>query len=161
MIRGHEFGAMVYVKMPPEGGDPLFGPQEGLCGKGPEGADDFWFDNLQLLDQKGEARLDLIGSGITIIGGAAFHDIGDIYILSRQVYSLDDAGEELPGPADKRFALLILVSARALSHKDEGGMGVAIAEDQAVSHFMEPAPSALSQLLSDALECQGFFPCTL
>jgi len=161
VVGGHEFGAFVCVEAPPEGGYPLLGPQEGLGGKGPEAADELWSDGLQLFEEEGKAGLDLIGSGIAVIRGAAFHDVGDVYLLSRQVYGLDDAGEELPRPADEGFALEVFFSAGSLSHKYECGMGIARAEDQVVSPFMEAAPGTLSQLLSDAVECQAFFPFTL
>ena len=156
MVGGHELGAFVIVETPSEGGDPLFGFQEGLGGKGSEGADDSWFDGLQLFDEKGETGLDLIGSGITVIGGTAFYDVGDVYLISGQFYGLNDTSEKFPCPADKGLALEVLFSARTLSYKDEGGMGVAFAEDHVVSPLMESAPSALPQLLSDAIEVQVF-----
>ena len=105
MVGGHEFGTLVWVKTPSEGGDPLLGSQKGLGGEGPEGTNDFWFDNLQLLKEKGEAGLDLIRSGIAIVRRTAFYDVGDVYLLSRQVYGLDDTGEEFSCPADERLAL--------------------------------------------------------
>ena len=46
VIRGHELGTLVCVEASPEGGDPFFCPQEGLGGKGPETADDPWFNGL-------------------------------------------------------------------------------------------------------------------
>jgi hypothetical protein len=146
------------VEVSPEAGDPLLGPQEGLGGKGPEAADDPGPDGLQLLEEKGETGLDLVWFGIAIMGGAAFYNVGDVYLLSLQVYGLDDTGEELPRPADKGFALQVFISARALSYKDEGGMGVTFTEDQVVSPLIEPTPGALTQLLSDGIERQVFFP---
>jgi hypothetical protein len=158
VIRGHKLGTLIGVEASPEEGDPLLGTQEGLGRKGPEAADDPWFDSLQLFEEKGEAGLDLVRFGIAIVRGAAFHDVGDIYLLSGQLYGLNDTGEEFPRPADKGFALQIFFSARALSDKDECGMGVAFAEDYVVSFLMESAPGALPQLLSDAIEGQMFSP---
>ena len=46
VIRGHELGTVVYVEASPEGGNPFLCPQEGPGSKGPEAADDPWFDGL-------------------------------------------------------------------------------------------------------------------
>ena len=161
MIRGHELGTVVCVEASPEARDPLLGPQECLGGKGPKAADDLGPDGLQLFEENGEAGLDLIGSGIAILRRAAFHNVSDVYLLSLQVYGLNDAGEEFSCPTDKRFALQILFSTRPLSHKDEGGMGVARAEDKMVSTLIEPTPGTLTQFLSDSIEVQVFSPIDL
>ena len=46
VIRGHELGTVVCVEASPEGGNPFLCPQEGPGSKGPEAADDPWFDDL-------------------------------------------------------------------------------------------------------------------
>ena len=154
VVGGHEFGAVVRVKTSPEGGYFFFGLQEGLGREGPQGANNFGPNGLQLFEEKGEAGLNLIGSGIAVVRGAAFHDVGDVYLLPRQVDGLNDAGEKFPGPANKGLALEVLVSARPFSNKDEAGVGVSFAEDQVVSSLMEPAPGALSYFPSYYIEIQ-------
>ena len=94
MVGGHELGAVVWVEAAPEGGNFFFGLQEGLGGEGPEGADNLRPDGLQLLEEEGEAGVDLVGPRIAILRRAAFHDVGDVYLLPRQVYGLDDTGWE-------------------------------------------------------------------
>ena len=154
VVGGHELGAVEGVKAPPEGGYFFFGLQESLGREGPQAADDPGLDGLQLFEEKGETRADLIGSGIAVVWGAAFHDVGDVYLLPGQVYGLDDASEEFPGPADKGLALQIFIPARALSYEDETCVGIARAEDQVVSPLMELAPGTRSQLLPDTVEGQ-------
>jgi hypothetical protein len=139
----------------PEQGDPLLCLKQGLGGEGPEGADDPGPDGLQLFAKKGETGLDLIGLRIAVLRGAAFYDVGDIYLLSPHVYGLDDAGEELSCLADKGPPLQVLFPARGLSYKDERGLGITLAEDQALSPFMETTPGAISQLAAYDLEGDG------
>jgi len=152
VVGRHELGALVGVKFAPEQGYPLLGLKKGLGGEGAEGADDLGSDGLQLLSEKGEAGSDLIGLRIAVLRGAAFHDVSDVYLLPPEVYGLDDAGEELPCLPDKGPALEVLFSARGLSYKDEHGMGVALAEDQALSPLMETAPGAIPQVAAYGLE---------
>src|SRR4030042_263196 len=155
VVGGHELGALVGVEFAPEQGDPLLGLQQSLGGEGSEGANDLGPDGLQLLAEKGKAGSDLIGLRVAVLRGAAFHDVGDVYFFSRQVYGLDDAGEERSCLPDKGSPLQVLFPARGLSYKDEHGMGVALAEDQALSPLMETAPGAIPYRASCCLEGQG------
>ncbi len=152
VVGGHELGALVGVEFAPEEGDPLLGLQQSLGGEGSEGTNDLGPDGLQLLAKEGKAGSDLIGLRVAVLGGAAFHDVGDVYLVSRQVYGLDDAGEERSCLSDKGSPLQVLFPARGLSYKDERGMGVALTKDQALSPLMETAPGAIPQFASYGLE---------
>jgi hypothetical protein len=47
-----------------------------LSSKSPQGADDFWLDDMDMLHQKGIAALDLIGLWISILWWSALNDVG-------------------------------------------------------------------------------------
>jgi hypothetical protein len=155
VVGGHEPGAVVGVELASEDRDALRGLQQGLGGEGPQGADDLGSDGVQLLAEEGEAGLDLIGLRVAVLRRAAFYDVGDVDLFSREVYGLDDTGKELPCLADKGPPLQVLFPARGFSHKDDHGMGIPFAKDHALSALMEPAPGTIPHFSFDSIEAQG------
>src|SRR4030042_2847136 len=109
-------------------------------------------DGRELFLEKRQAGSDLGGLRIAVFRRAALYNVGDIDLFTGEVNGLDDAGQELPGLADKGPPLQVFVPARGLADKAEGGGGVPLTEDDALSPLMEPAAGALPELLPGGVE---------
>ena len=103
--------------------------REELRGEVAERGDQLRLDELDLLEEVALARLDLVGLRVAVPRRAALDHVGDVDVLAREADSGEELVEELPGLADERIALLVLVEAGRLAHEHEVGGGIAHAED--------------------------------
>ena len=88
-----------------------------LCRKGPERNNEARLDQFELFHQEWLTRCNFVRLWITIFRGSAFHDIGNVHILTPHLHPLgDDFCEELAGSANKGFSLEIFVSPRRLTN---------------------------------------------
>ena len=76
---------------------------------------------LELRLEVGPAGLDLDRLGVAVARRAALHDVGDVDVGPGEADALDQAGEQLAGPADERLALQVLLLARPLAHEQQVG----------------------------------------
>ena len=70
--------------------------EQGLHGEVAEGADHLGFDQLDLLEEKWLAGLDLVRLGVAVLRRAALDDVGDVYVVALQADRFDDLRQELP-----------------------------------------------------------------
>lgn len=102
--------------------------QNELRGELPERDQDFRVDGARLLAKKRRAGLDLLRSRVSISGRAALQHVGDEHVLAAKTGAPEQLVEIVPGGADKRLALQILVFARRLADEHHARMRVAHAE---------------------------------
>ena len=109
-------------------GDPERAPGEELGGEVAERCDHLRLDQLDLAEEMRLARLDLVRLRIAVAGGPALEDVRDIDVVAPELDAGEQAVEQLPGLADERDALLVLVEARRLADEHQVGIGRAGAE---------------------------------
>jgi len=90
MIGGHHSHTAVPIKPPPQLGDLFIGLEKGLGGKGPQCADDFGLDDLELFIEERLTGNDLVSLRISIMGRSTFNDIGNIYLFPAETNGVDD-----------------------------------------------------------------------
>ncbi len=73
------------------------------------------------------------------IGGTAFDGVGDVDVGAVEVVGGEGLVEELAGTSDERASGFVFIVAGALADEDEGGLGVALAEDDVVPAFGQGA----------------------
>ncbi len=104
--------------------------QQVLRGTGPKAAQELRLDDGQLGVEILAAIGRFVGQRRAVLRRPATEDVHDVNVLAAELHAFgDDVGEQLTGPADKRFALPIFVRAGGLADKDQLGMRIADAED--------------------------------
>src|SRR5262249_37249744 len=97
--------------------------------------DDLRLDDVDLLKQKGLARLDLVLLRITVLRRPAFDHVRNVDVFARHLEALlNDVGQQLTRAADEWNALDVFVAARRLANEHQVGARVADAE-----HNLPPA----------------------
>ena len=66
----------------------------------------------------------LVGLRVAVARRPALDDVGDVDLVARQADRLDDPGQQLPGAADERLALPVLVLARRLADEHQSASGL-------------------------------------
>ena len=94
-----------------------------------ERRNDARLDQLDLPPEMSLAGLDLFGQRIAVAGRAAFKNVDDIDVVTRQPDAGEQLVEQLARRADERDALLVLVEAGSLADEHQIGVRVARAED--------------------------------
>src|SRR5437763_3560056 len=84
--------------------------------------DDARLDELDLAEEVALARLDLVGLRVAVAGRAALDDVRDVDLAAFEADPGEQPLEELPGLADERHALLVLVEPRRLADEHEVGV---------------------------------------
>ncbi len=108
--------------------DPNLPPEERLCGPAAERADDLGIDQLDLLEQKRPARVDLVRLGVPVVRRAALDHVGDIDLAAGEPSRLQQLIQQLARRADERFALAVLVEPGRLADEHDRGLGISRAE---------------------------------
>ena len=125
MIGGHDRHAAKFLPLAAQFGDASGQAEQPFHGGGAQGDDDHRLNHFNLRQQIGQARLHFLGGRLAVaraLAGCvrtAFEDVRDIDRVAPETHRLNDFRQELPGSADKRFALLIFVGARRLAHKHQ------------------------------------------
>src|SRR6185503_173281 len=102
------------------------------------------------------AALDFIRFGIAVLRRPALDHVGDVDVVARQADRLDDFRQQLPGAADERNALDVLVAARRLADEHQVGVRVADAEhDLRASERVQLAARAVADVGADGGERLG------
>ena len=120
-----------------------------------ESADGLRADDGKLPVQELAADLHLIGFRSAIFRRPALHHVADIDVfaedfdafLFRRVF--DHLCEQLPGAADERDALRVLIGARTFADEDQRRFGIADAEDDLVAALMQAAAAAVADVFDD------------
>src|SRR5881397_3059572 len=116
MERGHEHDIPVEIRPAAQLGDAVPGAEEGLGGKVAQGEDHRRLESVELCEQEGIAGGYLVGLRIAVSLRMALHDIADVAVaIAIELHRGEHLGQELPGPAHERLALLVLFLARSLA----------------------------------------------
>ena len=107
---------------------------------------DLRLDQLDLPEEVGLTRLDLVWHRIAIPRRAAFQDIGHKDHVPFQPDAAEKLVEQLPGLPDEREALLVLVEARCFADEHQVGVRVAVSEDDLRPPLRETAARAAGDL---------------
>lgn len=129
----------------------LLGLQQILGGDSANGEDDFGLNQLNLPLQKGMAGSYFLGLRIAITGRSAFEDIGDVNLLALQTDGAQHFVEQLPGDANERLALQVLVLPRCLTNQQPVGVVITNTEYGLGSGFTQWAGAALTDLILQIL----------
>ncbi len=152
VVGRHQRNPLITVKPSAQDADGRLRFQQGMGRKGSEGADHPRADRLELPDQKGFAGGDLLRLRIPVPGRAALQDVADVDLLPFQPHRVDDLRQQLPGAADERPSLRVLIRARRLADKDQFRMGIPLAEDETVTETAEGTAPAVAELRPDRLQ---------
>ena len=110
--------------------DALGAVEEQPGGEVAQGDHDRRADERDLLLEVGAAGLDLAGSRIPVLGGAALDHVGDVALGPCDPDLLEhEAVEEFARAPDEGLALQVFLVTRALADEEEGRPGVAHPED--------------------------------
>ena len=80
-------------------------------------------DQIKLLVQVGQTGLHLRRSGFAVARalarrvGPALENVGDVHFVALETHDFNHPGQQLPGPANERFALFVFLGARGFAHK--------------------------------------------
>ena len=127
--------------------------------RGPTERDDhLWPNDLDLPLQIRRASCNFIRRWLAVGWGAAFDDVRYVYLLAPQAHAGDHGVEQLPGAADERAALLILIFARAFADEEDLCVRIAFAEDRVRALLAEAAARAAGDfILVELVEALDFF----
>lgn len=129
----------IRMPRPADPGDALGGLEDEFGGGSAEGDDGLGADGFDLLAEVSGACIDFIGGGISVAGGAALDDVGDVNLCPVKTHSVDLFFEELAGAADEGASLLVFVLSGALADEHDLGVVVAFSEDGVGSTLVESA----------------------
>ena len=95
------------------------------------------------------ARRHLVGLGLAVLGRAALDDVADVDVVALEAHRGDHPVEQLPGLADERQALRVLVGARPSPMKQSSAAGLPRANTVCVrvawsAHFVQARTSSAS-----------------
>ena len=127
-------------------------PGEELRREVAERRDHARLDQLDLPEEIRLAGLDLVGHRVAVPGRAALDDVRHVDVGALEPDAGEQLVEELPGLADEREALLVLVEAGRLADEHEVGVRVADAEHDLRAALGEPAAGAARRLLLQRVE---------
>ena len=123
---------------------------------GAESYQDLGIDDLDLLEEVGDACLGLFGGRDSIARRAAFDDVGDIDFTSWDFKDVfDHLGQQLSGTPDEGSAGLIFRSTWSLTDKHHFGIWITFTEDYVLSRFGQIAQVAFTYDLSKSFEVVG------
>src|ERR1700722_6907768 len=149
VIGGHQFSAAKFEPLAAELGDAAVCCENGLGGGASEADDYFWRDGIDLAQQEWRTLLDFVALRSAIFRRATFDDVADVDVFALQAHRFDHLRQKLSGAADEREALHVFIVTWAFADKDELGFGIAVAEDDFVSSFVELAASAFAEIGSN------------
>ena len=95
------------------------------------------------------AGLDLLRYRIAVARRTAFQHVGDVDLFARESDAGEQLLEQLPGGADERDSLLVLVKAGRLAHEHQIGMRLTRAEDDLGAPLRKCAPRAAGDDLAE------------
>src|SRR5205807_2877896 len=114
--------------LPVHARDPRRPPGQELRCEVPERCDDARPNQLDLAPEMALAGLDLLRYRIAVTRWTAFQHVGDVDLFARESDAGEQLLEQLPGGADERDSLLVLVKAGRLAHEHQIGMRLTRAE---------------------------------
>ena len=132
--------------------DPELPAGEELRREVAERRDDHRLDQLDLAEEVALARLDLVRLRVAVAGRPALEDVRDVDVAARHPDLREQLLEQLPGLADERQALLVLVEARRLADEHQVGVRIAGAEHDLRPPLREPAAGAAGDGIGVGLE---------
>ena len=125
---------------------PVGFPESSFVAKLPSVADELRLDQLHLPEQMALAGLDLVRHGVAVSGRAALDHVCDVHVLAGHADPPEQLVEELPGLADERVALLVLVEAGRLADEHQLGLRAPHAEDDLGASLGKAAARAAGDL---------------
>src|SRR3989304_8430654 len=155
MVGDEEGDPLVVVEFPAELRERHLGLKQVGGRDGTKGTDELGLDGLELGDQEGLARRNLVWFGGAVVGRPGLEDIADIDLFALQPDRLDHPRQKLAGPANKRLSLRVLIGPRRFADEDQICLGVADPEDDLRPVRVEFAPPAVPEDPPDLLEAQG------
>ncbi len=139
--------------------DPRRLAGEKLGGEIPERRDELRLDELDLTEEMRLARRDLLGERVAIPGRTALEDVRDEDVGARELDARQQLVEKLPGLADERHTLLILVETRRFADEHQVGVRAPGAEHDLRSTLSERTAGAARGLLSVRSKRCGALDC--
>ena len=79
----------------------------------------------------------------------AFDDIGDIDVFTLKMDGVNDLGQQLPGPPNKRPSLNIFIVSWPLTDKHEGCPWISLSKNDIPAGLAELASTALSKFVAN------------
>ena len=113
--------------------DGRVGLQQGLCSDAPDAQDQLRVHQLDLAEQVRDAGAHFLRLRIAVVRRPRLEDVRDEHLLALQADRLEHRVEQLPGAADERLALAVLVGAGRLA--DHHPLRVAVADAE---HALRP-----------------------
>ena len=118
------------VEAPEEPADGLFGVQQRPRGEGPQAADVFGLNDLQLAFVEALAVGDLVVGRIAVLRRAAFEHVQNEDVFALQSTGFDDLVQQLTSSAYEGLALPVLIGPRSLAEEADARLGIPDAEDR-------------------------------
>src|SRR5262249_44843940 len=136
----------------PHAGDAFFGFQQRLGGRPAERADQLRFDRVDLAPQERLAGIDFVRFRLPVLRRPTLYDVGDVYLLARQMNRLQDLSKELSRPAHERDPLRVFIGSRPFADQHQLGLRGAGSEDDVRARLTQLASPAITQVPSDTLQ---------
>src|SRR5690348_18356978 len=120
----------------------LLGVEHGLRGRPAHREDHLRLHDLDLAEQIGNARRDLVELREPVLGWPALHHVTDEHPLAWQLDRAEDLGQELAGRADEWAPGLVFHPSRALPHHHESRVRGPFARHRMPAPVAQPALGA-------------------
>ena len=141
MIEGGHGHAGLFHPLAVLPGDAIVLPDEAHGGDAAQADDDLGPDEGHLVAEIADAGILLGVQGVTVVGGTALDDVGDVHVfLPVQVDELQHVVQQLARPAHKGLALQVLVLPGALAHEQDLRVPAAHAEHHVMPSIRQGAP---------------------
>ena len=108
--------------------------------------DHFWRNRVNLPQQEWRTLRDFIFFRSAVFRRTALHDVTDVNVFPLQTHRFDHLGEKFSGAADEWKTLHVFIVPRAFADKNQFGIGIAVAENDGVSGFVQFAARAFAEI---------------
>ena len=120
MERRHQLRAAVVEDPAAQARDRIVASCSSVCAANvPSATIDLRLDRVDLAEEERLAGRDLVRLGIAVARRPALDHVGDVDLVAVKPDRLDDLRQQLPGAADERDALDVLVGARRLADEHQ------------------------------------------
>ena len=92
MVGGNNLYPFKLIEPSTEGRNLGVGLEKSLSSKGSQSTDNLRLDGIDLFEEERIAAFDLIRFGISVLGWAAFDDVGDVNLLPLEMDGLNNLG---------------------------------------------------------------------
>lgn len=129
MVRAEDFGSPILIEALTHLADGFFRAEQVLRRHGTPADDVIGVNDRQLSVEIFATVNAFVGQRCSVIRRPTLENIADVDVFPSQLTRLDNFCQELPGSADKGFALFVFICARSLTYEHNLCLGITDSEN--------------------------------